>query len=390
MRICFICNEYPPSRYGGIGTATRTLARALVAAGHQVRVVGLSYHQENSLSFECDCGVEVWRLKASSARFSWIWARYTIFRTVQQWAKSKRIDLVEAPDYEGVVAGWPALPVPVIVRFHGSGSYFAVEMGRRPKRGTLFLEAASLRRANFYCSCSRYTADQTYRLFGLQIRDISILHNAVTVAADIPEKNRSANQVVFTGTLTPKKGVISLIHAWPLVVNSCPKAKLDIFGNDGRTDAGESMRDFLLSSLPASIRNTVHFRGHVEQADLRNALRAASVAVFPSYSEAFAMAPMEAMAEACPTIYSRRGSGAELIKDGETGLLVDPAEPGAIARAITNVLSDANLAARLGSAGREHIARCFSTSALLVKNVNFYQACVQSFRSTSFERAEAA
>jgi glycosyltransferase involved in cell wall biosynthesis len=184
--------------------------------------------------------------------------------------------------------------------------------------------------------------------------------------------------------------VISLIHAWPKVVNICPTAKLSIFGKDGRTDAGESMRDFLLSSLPASIRNTVDFPGHVEQADLRNALRAASVAVFPSYSEGFAMAPMEAMAEACPTIYSRRGSGAELIQDGENGLLVDPAQPTAIAHAITKILSDANLAARLGSAGREHVARCFSTSVLLAKNISFYQASAQSFRSTCFKRAKAA
>ncbi len=58
MKICFICGEYPPGPHGGIGTFVQVLARALVAAGHEVRVLGAygtAYHAANE---EVDQGVQ--------------------------------------------------------------------------------------------------------------------------------------------------------------------------------------------------------------------------------------------------------------------------------------------------------------------------------------------
>ncbi len=66
--------------------------------------------------------------------------------------------------------------------------------------------------------------------------------------------------------------------------------------------------------------------------------------MFPSYAEAFALAPLEAMAAGCPTVYSQRGSGPELIENNRDGLLVEPDQPGEIAETIIRVLEDNNLA----------------------------------------------
>jgi glycosyltransferase involved in cell wall biosynthesis len=286
---------------------------------------------------------------------------------------------VEVPDFEGMAAGWPALCVPVIARMHGSASYFTAEMGSRPKPLTWFLERASLQRANFCCSCSRYTADRTKRLLRLQRSEIVILHNPVRISATQSQSFRVSDQVVFSGTLTPKKGVISLIRAWSMVLEKYPSAELHLFGKDGRTNNGGSLRDYLLSCAPSQVRDTVHFHGHVTLARLRTAYQSAMVAVFPSYSEAFALAPMEAMAEACPTIYTRRASGSELIDDEVNGLLVDPDDPRNIADAITRILKSANVAEALGSAGKKCVERDFSLETLLPQNVNFYLECIRSF-----------
>jgi len=379
MKICFVCNEYPPAEHGGIGSMTRTMAHALVEAGHQVRVIGLTPANRAACEFELDEGVPVWRLKAPKGRLSWIRARYLVYRTIDCWARSGFIDLVEVPDFEGMAAGWPALCVPVVARMHGSASYFADEMGIRPKPLTWFLERASLQRANFWCSCSRYTADRTKRLLRLQRSEIVTLHNPISVSATHSQSLRVSDQVVFSGTLTPKKGVISLIRAWSMVLEKCSGTELHLFGKDGRTDDGASMRDYLLSCVPPQNRGTVHFHGHVPLARLRTAFRSATVAVFPSYSEAFALAPMEAMAEACPTIYTRRASGKELIDDGVNGLLVDPDDPRNIADAIIKILKTTNMAKGLGLAGKRCVERGFSLETLLPQNVSFYLDCIRSF-----------
>jgi len=359
---------------------TRTMARALVEAGHQVRVIGLARANGSASHFEFDEGVRVWRLRVPQAHLSWIRARYLLYQTVEYWARSGLIDLVEVPDFEGIAAGWPALCIPVIARMHGSASYFGSEMGSRPKPLTWFLERASLRRANFSCSCSRYTADRTKQLLRLQPSEIVILHNPVRTSATQSELSRVSDQVVFSGTLTPKKGVISLIRAWSMVLEKCPSAELHLFGKDGRTDNGASMRDYLLWCIPSQFRNSVHFHGHVTLERVRIAFQSATVAVFPSYSEAFALAPMEAMAEACPTIYTRRASGSELIDDGVNGLLVEPDDPKDIAEAIVRILKNANVAEGLGYAGKQSIERDFSLGTLLPQNVSFYLECIQSFQ----------
>ncbi len=379
MKICFICNEYPPARHGGIGSLTRTLARALVEAGNQVRVVGFYPEKEAAPDMESDCGVAVQRFKISCRPLEWVRARYFLYSIVKHWAQAGLIDLVEVPDYEGLAAGWPALHIPVVIRMHGSSTYFAAERGKHRDATMSLIEGTSLRRGNFLCSCSDYTAERSRELFRLGESKIATLHNPVVTETSSVERKRRPGQVVFSGTLTAKKGVGSLVRAWAQVLEDCPHAELEIFGKDGHTDRGSSMQDHLISLVPPPIRNTIRFHGHVDFARLRSAFRSASVAVFPSYSEAFALAPMEAMAQGCPTIYSCRASGKELIQDGETGLLVNPDDPNAIAKAIITILNNPQIAKELGSKGKASIECRFSIGVLLARNINFYLDCLRSF-----------
>jgi glycosyltransferase involved in cell wall biosynthesis len=190
---------------------------------------------------------------------------------------------------------------------------------------------------------------------------------------------RSTADVLFSGTLTAKKGVVSLIDAWPTVRRRCPTAHLHLFGKDGRASNCGSMQSALEARLPADARRSVTFHGHTAREKLLGELAHARVAVFPSYAEACAMGPLEAMAARCPTISSSRGSGPELLQHERDGLLVDPASPADIAAAITRVLTDDGLAARLGDAGRLHVARSFSLTGLLPRNIALYRRCVEEF-----------
>jgi glycosyltransferase involved in cell wall biosynthesis len=300
---------------------------------------------------------------------------------VAGWARRGEVDVIEVPDWQGWAAGWPRLPVPVIARLNGSGTYFAGERGETPDRLTRWLEAKSLRRADFVCSASRYTADRTWQLFDLPAPGPTILHNPVEPGTR-PNGVPRGHRVVFSGTLTHKKGVVSLIKAWPQVVAQVPAAELHLFGKDAGDREGASMESHLRSLLPAPCRPSVRFHGHINRDDLLAALSTARAAVFPSYAEAFALAPLEAMACGCPTIYSKRGSGPELIRDGADGLLVDPDRPEEIAGAIVRILCDDQLAQQLGAAGPRRVAEAFSLEALVERNASFYSQCVGAFRPT--------
>jgi glycosyltransferase involved in cell wall biosynthesis len=162
-------------------------------------------------------------------------------------------------------------------------------------------------------------------------------------------------------------------------LKACPDAELHIFGKDGRADDGRSMQAVLASMLNGA-RSSVHFHGHVARETLLDAYRTFAAAVFPSRAEAFAIAPLEAMAGGCPTIYSRRGSGPELLRHEVEGLLIDPDNPDQIAEAIVCLLTDAAAARRLGEAGMIRVRECFSTEHLATKNIVFYEHCLKDFR----------
>lgn len=366
--------------HGGIGTFTQIMARGLVRAGNEVRVVGVYSADEPAAAYEEDQGVRVWRLKEPQMRFGWIVARIRQYRLVASWVREGHCDLLESPDYSGWIAGWPRLPIPVILRAHGSLTNSA-RILRRPIHpiGHL-LEVLGYRRADAWVAVSRYAGDLTAKLFGLRFGPSAILYNPVDVLPPItPFSSRNRTMVVFTGTVTRGKGIVTLFNAWPMVKQRFPKAELHLYGKDGSAP-GERMNDFLIDCVPKDLHDSVKFHGHVPRSELIRSLKAARVAVFPSFVEAFAMAPLESMACGCPTIYSKRGSGPEVIKDGIDGLLVDPGDASELAESIIAVMNNDDLAKRLSEQGRERVKRNFSLADLLIKNEALFDAVSRSFR----------
>ncbi len=369
MKICFVCSEYPPGPHGGIGTMTQVLARALVKSGHEVRSVGVYPTWYGAPDKEEDEGVQVFRLRERGHPLGWIASRYQLYKQIFEWIREDLVDIVEVPDYQGFAYGWPSLRVPVVARLHGSLSYFASELGNRLDPGSSRLERGSLRRADFISSVCRYTARRTQEVLKISTDSAEILYNPVEIPADADSgsRRRNQNRVIFGGTLTAKKGIVSLIKAWPLVLSERPEAELHVFGKDGRAADGGSMQAFLLSQLNGQ-HVSVRFHGHVTRAELLDAYRSAAAAVFPSYAEAFAVAPLEAMAVGCPTIFTQRGSGPELLDHGREGLLINPDNPRDIAESVLRILRNPRFAEEIGTAGRSRVQQVFSIDRLVAQN----------------------
>ena len=109
-------------------------------------------------------------------------------------------------------------------------------------------------------------------------------------------------------------------------------------------------------AAPTGPGGRVDFVGHVDDRTLEEYYATARCVVAPAYDEDYGLTAIEAMHHGCPVIVCRDGGGlAELVDDGETGLVVEPT-PAAIAAAVDRLHADDDLATRLGRNGRDRAA----------------------------------
>jgi glycosyltransferase involved in cell wall biosynthesis len=104
----------------------------------------------------------------------------------------------------------------------------------------------------------------------------------------------------------------------------------------------------------------------------------AEVAVVPSLYEGFSLPAIEAMACGVSVVATTGGALPEVVgNDGETGLLVPPDDPSALAAAIGRLLDDPELRARLGAAGRERVVQRFTWQVTAAGTAECYQATLE-------------
>ena len=119
--------------------------------------------------------------------------------------------------------------------------------------------------------------------------------------------------------------------------------------------------------------DVVEFVGYVDAAPLIAAL---DVVVVPSLSEASGLTAMEAMALGVPVVASSVGGLAEVVENGATGLLVPPADEGAIARAIARLLDNPELAQRLATEGARRADKTFGVARMVDGYLRLYRELV--------------
>ena len=162
------------------------------------------------------------------------------------------------------------------------------------------------------------------------------------------------------GRLAPWKGQREFLAAASLVARDRPEARFVVVGDTAFE--GPAYRDELhaLAQL-LGLRDRVIFTGWRQ--DIPALLAAADVLIHSSVlPEPFGLVIVEAMAMERPVVASCLGGPAEIVRDGEEGLLVDPRDPTAIARALLRLANEPETRARMGRAGRARAAECFSAA----------------------------
>jgi len=184
--------------------------------------------------------------------------------------------------------------------------------------------------------------------------------------------------VLFFGFIRPSKGIEHLLEAMPTIGNQYPDATLVIVGGyhpyltDGNADyLGQ------LKTLVHTLRldeKVIFINGFVPHEELRVYFAASDVAVFP-YTEADVLGTSGALWSfaGCrkPVVVSNIGRFREEIYDGENGLLVPPADPASLAKAVISVFSNPDLRQRI-SENLENKAKENAWENIAEKTVNLY------------------
>ena len=195
---------------------------------------------------------------------------------------------------------------------------------------------------------------------------IRIIHNGVEPTAYRCDDDRRAVAELGIGdgdpvvgivaALRPEKDHANFLRAARAVVDHLPEAKFLIVGDGPMRPEIESLRDEL------GLRDNVVMAG--ARHDVPDLLRVMNVVVLSSYSiECFPMALLEAMAAGRPAVCTDVGGVREMIDEGVTGYLVEPHDPGALARRLLDVLTDDALASKMGRAARARVEKSFSLRA---------------------------
>jgi glycosyltransferase involved in cell wall biosynthesis len=234
--------------------------------------------------------------------------------------------------------------------------------------------------------CSEYITRLIADRFPEHREKCVTLNNAGLPPDESSDITQDPRHVLFVGRVSPEKGVHVLVEAFHEVLKRFPDAHLHIVGGIGSAPleflvllsddpqvaalrrfyqpVNGSDHDPYLGHLERAagpeLRKRIIFEGRVDHDQTAATYRRTAVLVNPSLSESFGMSLVEAMMYGVPVVAASTGGMTYIVKDGETGYLVDAGDSRALASAICQLLQDESKARSMGEAGRRRALAHFT------------------------------
>jgi glycosyltransferase involved in cell wall biosynthesis len=252
-------------------------------------------------------------------------------------------------------------PMPLVVGLHDrfpAASYGAdATVGR------------NLRAARWTTACSAAVLETARRHLPALNPVSSVIHNALPMPDEpVPAAGGGLRRLAFVGRLVEQKGVDVLIDAMRLLANRFPKLHLAIAGNGAERSGLEAQVGRL------DLGGRISFVGTLGHDAVYRLLGEADLVVMPSRIEPFGLVALEAAQMARPIVASAVDGLPEVVIHGETGLLVPPDDPAALAAAIAALLDDPARARALGAAARRRAETLFAWDRYVDAHERLFQA----------------
>lgn len=224
------------------------------------------------------------------------------------------------------------------------------------------------------------------RHLGVAVAEQAMVPNAVDPAAcralGDPERGRrllDEHGVADAAPLFVSVGRIEANKGFELLAAAFARAAAELPSGWAWVLAGDGPRRAAVQTATAAIDDRVRLVGRVSDADLHALLAAADWFVHPTLFEGSSLVTLEAMAHGLPVLATRAGGLPDKVIDGETGLLVPPGDPTALAAAL--VRTAALDGRRMGEAGRRHCEESFGWDRVIDRYLDVYRRAVDRRRA---------
>lgn len=204
-------------------------------------------------------------------------------------------------------------------------------------------ETRTYRGASAIAAFSRRVCDSLEGHYGVAPGRAHVVGAGANVFPERVERRDDGETILFIGTRWELKGGPVLARAFSRLRRRRPKARLLVVGPGTKPDLPEG----------------ASYLGYLPAAMLPGILAQASVFALPTIREAFGIAYLDAMACGVPCVGTAVEAVPEIVEHGTTGLLVPPSDDAALEAALEKLLTDRELARRMGEAGRERVATRF-------------------------------
>lgn len=422
MRICIVSVEYPPFRGGGIGTYAYNMSRFLAEAGHEVHVIANAWVDHATTPpppLEQQGNLWIHRVDAITNHYgprppfdddddrmgkvcrwwdsSLFWSTLAAQKLEEVCAQHK-IDVVEYPECyaESYIAmrwrrlGNTKVDVPMTLTLHSPihevtvNNLYRMYEGWFRRRDTM--EEYCIRNADMLSSPSQALVHIVNRRLGLDPAQhpCDVIYNPMDFESlpDLPAAGQIGEDEPMTllsvGRVEPRKGIKYLIDAASLLMDRYPQLKVHFIGKD--CDAGEvpgSTTEFMQRRIRSDLRDRFIFEGLRPRAEVLKRYSSATAYIHPAPWDNLPYALCEAMAYGACVISSDNGGMAEVIVDGESGVLFPTKNVEALAAAIERVLKDPELRHRCRANAPGRVKSLCDPPLAVEKRIKHYEKTIE-------------
>jgi starch synthase len=373
LRVALLTREYPPDVYGGAGVHAEYLARELA------RLVDLTVHCQGA-DRPGAVAHRPWAFLAAANS-----ALQVISTDLSMTAAVAAADVVHSHTWYANLAGHLAsvlYGIPHVATVHSLEPlrpWKAEQLGGGYALSS-WCERVSVEAAAAVIAVSRGMRSDVLASYPAVAADrVRVIHNGIDTAQYAPDHRTGVlerygidpgrSSVVFVGRVTRQKGLPVLLRA---AQHLDPAAQLVLCGGQADTPDLEAEVADLIRHLQATRSGVIWLSGMLAKPEVIQILTHATVFVCPSLYEPLGIVNLEAMACGTAVVASRIGGIPEVVADGETGLLVPPGDPVALADAISALVRDEARASAMGQLGRERAVAEFGWARIAAQTAELY------------------
>jgi len=382
MRALFLAHVFPRTLDDSMGAFLLQLAEALAA--REIEIEAIAPHAQNLAGDETLGATRVHRFHYAPASWERLAYAGTMHELVARGVGNKilfalfnlafllkTIFVIRATRPNVLHAHWwlpgglvaalvsLGMHIPFIVTTHGTD----VEMLRRNRWARPFARFVFGRASAITCGSS-YMRAQLLELGVADANNVQVIPMPVGSEFQITNYElRITNLILTVARLTKQKSIDTLLDAIALV----PNARLKIIGDGPERANLEKQTDDL------GLRARVEFLGALPPHELPAHYTTCAVFALPSLREGMGVVFAEALLCGAPVIAANSGGATDIVRDGETGLLVPERDARALANAIEKFLNDRTLAERLATNGATWVRERFTRERVAEQFTRIYQ-----------------